>query len=354
MEPIVTTIIPTYKRPNMLRRAIESALNQTFRNIRILVLDNASNDETYDTVQKLAEKDSRVKYICHSQNIGAFNNFQFGLKLVDTSFFSILSDDDLILPDFYNTALEGFYQNPDACFFVTGVIHATPEGNILGMPMLTKWKSGYFQPPTGLITMLDCGHPEWTGVLFRKEIIRRIGFLDEEVGAAIDLDYLLRAAASTPYIVSLKPGAIYIVRPVSKNINIYPFKLFWPGLLNMISNLTRDTLLPINIKIYAANIISNTFKKQLFKLGLRYIYQNQFDDALDIANCLSDFYGQIIRARILKHLISIKDILALKAICKSMDFMGEIWLFRNKILHTKLQKNIKLFEEYEICLKIHE
>src|SRR5437016_10001362 len=100
-NPLIATIIPTYRRPKLLQRAIRSVLNQTYPHVQIRVYDNSSGDETASVVAELAKKDPRVKYHCHSQNIGSFKNFEYGLKQVDTEWFSILSDDDLILPEFY-------------------------------------------------------------------------------------------------------------------------------------------------------------------------------------------------------------------------------------------------------------
>jgi glycosyltransferase involved in cell wall biosynthesis len=69
--PLITVIIPTYRRPKMLGRAIRSVLNQTFPDLQVCVYDNASGDETTQVVVEFAERDSRVRYHCHAANIGA-------------------------------------------------------------------------------------------------------------------------------------------------------------------------------------------------------------------------------------------------------------------------------------------
>src|SRR3990172_8253160 len=106
-RPLITTIIPTYRRPALLRKAIESVLAQseTFPFFEILVCDNASGDETASVVSEFAEKDSRIKYFCHSHNIQAVPNFNFGMKQVKTPFFSVLADDNTLLPNFFRDAV---------------------------------------------------------------------------------------------------------------------------------------------------------------------------------------------------------------------------------------------------------
>ena len=84
---LITTIIPTYRRPQLLRRAVMSVLNQTMHNFKVCVYDNASGDETAAVVAEMAESDPRVEYYCHSSNLGAINNFNHGMKHVRTPYF---------------------------------------------------------------------------------------------------------------------------------------------------------------------------------------------------------------------------------------------------------------------------
>src|ERR1700677_685622 len=132
--PLITTIIPTYRRPHMLRRAIRSVLDQTYPHFKICVYDNASSDETADVVNAMASRDPRIHYYCHSENIGAQENFIFGLSRVDTPLFNLLSDDDFLLPEFFFLAASSLQDNPGAGFFFGGVLSADPEGQVLGFP----------------------------------------------------------------------------------------------------------------------------------------------------------------------------------------------------------------------------
>lgn len=88
LKPMITTIIPTYRRSQQLKQAIHSVLEQTYPHFQVCVYDNASGDDTASVVTEMAKADPRIKYFCHKENIGAFNNFQFGLKRVETPFFS--------------------------------------------------------------------------------------------------------------------------------------------------------------------------------------------------------------------------------------------------------------------------
>ena len=93
-SPKITCIIPTYQRPDLLKRAINSVLNQTYADFQICIYDNASGDETANTVAAFKKKDTRIHYTLHEKNIGMMANYQLAISKVNTPFFCILSDDD--------------------------------------------------------------------------------------------------------------------------------------------------------------------------------------------------------------------------------------------------------------------
>ena len=77
-KPLITTIIPTYQRPKLLRRAIKSGLNQNYPHFQVCVYDNASGDETETVVREFTAKDSRIQYFRQEKNRGgAFNSKLF-------------------------------------------------------------------------------------------------------------------------------------------------------------------------------------------------------------------------------------------------------------------------------------
>lgn len=93
-QPKISIIIPTFNRANYLKRAIESALSQNYKEIEIIVSDNASTDETPKIVKNYF-KDERFKYFRNQQNIGMVANWRKALyEYANGDFFLILSDDD--------------------------------------------------------------------------------------------------------------------------------------------------------------------------------------------------------------------------------------------------------------------
>jgi len=260
--PIITTVIPTYRRPKLLERAIRSALEQTYPHLQVCVYDNASGDDTEETVQRLCEADPRVRYFCHPANIGLQKNFIQAMERVETPFFSFLSDDDMLLPDFYETALAGFERYPEAVMSATVTLKMDQNGTILRAPML-NWKPGLYRPPEGFLAMLNDVHPDWTSVLFRKDVVSKAGVLDEETGAPSDLDYMLRVAANFSMVVSNKPGAIFSLHSggYSATVGVYTS----PGWLKLIENQTRDQAVPVHARTHARMVLTKRLIRRLIK-----------------------------------------------------------------------------------------
>ncbi len=294
-KPMITTIIPTYRRPKLLRRAIRSVLNQTYPHLQVCVYDNASNDETASVVAEIAKTDSRVKYYCHPENIGGFANFIYGLKHVDTPFFSFFSDDDVLLPNFYLMAMKGFDKFPDAMFSAGSTILITDKGRV-EMVDLSLWKrEGYYAPPEGLFALLN-GGPVWISNLFRKEVVKEVGLLDINTGALTDGDFVFRIAARFPIIVCKEPCAIFMIHDLSSCSSSLNLASIWPGYLNMIHNISEDKRIPLDARLRAEKMMTSNLKCYLFSFGFFFIKQKNFEDAYKIADILRKQYNQKTKA----------------------------------------------------------
>ncbi len=100
MLPLVSVIVPTYKRPNQIGRTIESVLKQTYSNIEIIVVDDNGRDsgfqkETFDAIKKYIEN---VKYIVHDINRGGSAARNTGWRKAGGKYITFLDDDDEIEP----------------------------------------------------------------------------------------------------------------------------------------------------------------------------------------------------------------------------------------------------------------
>lgn len=97
---LVSVGLPVHNGGNYLNRAINSLLNQTYKNIEIVISDNCSTDSTELLCRQFASDDERIKYIRQDSNIGHQKNFQYVLKKSSADFFMWAAHDDEWHPDF--------------------------------------------------------------------------------------------------------------------------------------------------------------------------------------------------------------------------------------------------------------
>jgi glycosyltransferase involved in cell wall biosynthesis len=274
MTARVTTVIPTYRRPKLLARAIQSALNQTFGDIQILVCDNASGDETASVVERFRSLDSRVRYHCHPRNIGAPANFNFAIARVDTPFFSMLSDDDILMPRFYEAALTEFERYPQAMAVIgVTVLFDAGLGRVVGCSSVIGYSAGLYEGARGLLEMAVKTPPIWTGILFRQDAVRRVGLLREwmEYG---DFDFMLRVGALCPYTVLHEPMAVFTGHKGSISAVIRP-RLMAQGYLKTIADLAADERIEISARNVATAILLGRYKRTLLRMACAAIADGQ-------------------------------------------------------------------------------
>ena len=95
MQPLVTVGIPTYNRPEGLRKTLLCITQQTYSNLQIIVADNCSENENVKiVVDEFVKKDPRVFYYRHDENMGVNFNFQFVLNKAEGLYFMWAADDD--------------------------------------------------------------------------------------------------------------------------------------------------------------------------------------------------------------------------------------------------------------------
>lgn len=120
-QPIVTIGVPTYNRAKSLTVALESIATQTYKNLEIIVSDNASTDETQEVVGNFSVKDKRILYFRQPRNIGANENFKFVLSQARGKYFIWFADDDTCSPRFIEQLVMCLDRHEDVVLAMTDV-----------------------------------------------------------------------------------------------------------------------------------------------------------------------------------------------------------------------------------------
>lgn len=108
---LITVGLTTYNRLEMLKKALTSLRNQTYKNIEIIIADNHSTDGTEEYCRECAAKDERIRYYRHDENIGIYNNGKFLAEQAKTKYALFICDDDWISENYIEEAVELINKN---------------------------------------------------------------------------------------------------------------------------------------------------------------------------------------------------------------------------------------------------
>lgn len=206
----ITIAIPTYRREILLLESVKSALDQiNYCNYEVLIVDN-DNENLYnikEKVMKIGKKynNKNIKYYRNDKNLGMTGNWNKCIELASGEYITILNDDDVLYTD-YLEKITKLIQGDKAIFFGIDV-----EKN--GILQNKKIKNGISKKRISLFDLF-LGYPiaSTLGILYRKDILLRIGGVKEKYYPTIDSNLLL------DYI--LESGAIYYRKKLSGKYRI--------------------------------------------------------------------------------------------------------------------------------------
>lgn len=106
--PLISFIVTSYNYGKFLTKTLESITAQTYGNYEIIIVDDASSDNSCEIANRFIEnnQDKRITLICHDKNRGQFAAMLTGLKNASGEFVSFIDSDDLILPDYAKVHLK--------------------------------------------------------------------------------------------------------------------------------------------------------------------------------------------------------------------------------------------------------
>ncbi|MFC1775251.1 glycosyltransferase family 2 protein [Patescibacteria group bacterium] len=184
-NPKITAIIVTYNRPDSVKLAIASVLNQTYRDFELVVVDNGVEVPAKEAVESF--NDSRIRYIQNDKNTDCAGGKNIGMKNAYGEFIAILDDDDEWFPEKLELQIEAFKQNPEAGFCFTAVNQIFDHGAFDSIV------------PDGMDDYYERALSKFGGFLsvtlmIKKSVIDDIGFMDEAFPSHTDIEWIIRIA----------------------------------------------------------------------------------------------------------------------------------------------------------------
>lgn len=182
--PKVSVIILTYNRAHFIPSAIKSVLNQTFQDFEIIVVDDASKDNTWEVVSGF--HDHRIRYIRHETNQGEAAGRNTGVMSASGQFVAFLDDDDEWMPEKLQMQIDVLEDSPPevGCVY-TGCLGIGKTGGILDITVPKK-RGDLFQE------LLMGSFITTSSLLLRRICFEKVGLFDEGISYGNDFDMWLR------------------------------------------------------------------------------------------------------------------------------------------------------------------
>jgi len=190
MKTLVSVIIPTYNRAEFLKIAIESVLNQTFKEFELLIIDDGSTDNTKDIVNSF--NDEKIRYIHYTENQGPSYARNIGIKNSQSNFIAFLDSDDSWKKEKLEIQYKTMMENPEYLLSHTEEIWYK-DGRILNPKKIHKKQHGdVFRQSLRLCAI------SMSTVMVRRKLFEIVGLFDEKLIVCEDYDMWLRVTARFP------------------------------------------------------------------------------------------------------------------------------------------------------------
>lgn len=115
-HPLVSVIIPCYNAEKYVDSAVRSIINQTYKNLEIIVTDDCSTDGTFAILKKFATEDSRIKLYKNEINLKIVKTLNKMVQLAKGKYIARMDADDISLPNRIEKQVEFLEENPDIAF----------------------------------------------------------------------------------------------------------------------------------------------------------------------------------------------------------------------------------------------
>lgn len=189
-DPLVSVLIPAYNASEFIGQALLSIVSQTYRNLEILVCDDASTDDTLACIRAIDDK--RIRLLKNDSNQGYLRTVNRLASEARGEFMCFQDADDYSHPDRIATQLDAFRSHPDLGLVGTNYAVINPKGKVV-------FKRAAETRPEVLKKMLETHNPfQKPSIMFSRAVYEKVGMYRESFlqlgNISEDFDWILRAS----------------------------------------------------------------------------------------------------------------------------------------------------------------
>jgi len=184
--PTISVIMSVHNAGRFLAPAVESILNQTFRDLDFIIIDDGSTDASRELLERFAKRDQRVKLICQ-ENQGLTASLNCAIALAKSDLLARMDADDLALPDRLGIQVRYMQQHPEVVL-LGGAYELIDEAG-RALTILTPPQDDATLQEHCLSGRTPICHPL---AMMRSDAVRNVGGYDPQLTVAQDLDLWLK------------------------------------------------------------------------------------------------------------------------------------------------------------------
>lgn len=198
----VSVICTAYNHENFVEEALRSVIEQTYDNVELIVIDNASTDDTAQKIREFCRHNSGIRFIANTRNKGLCTAFNQGLRYASGKYVIDLSADDVLLPDRIARQVAFFESLPEDYGVIFSNAHyIDAQSKLLHLHYQTDEDGRTLEEiPSGDVyrAVLEKYFICTPTMMMRRSLLHRLGGYDESL-AYEDFDFWVRSAVICPY-----------------------------------------------------------------------------------------------------------------------------------------------------------
>jgi glycosyltransferase involved in cell wall biosynthesis len=183
--PTVSVIIPTYNRAHLVKRGIRSVLAQTYGDFELIIVDDASKDNTREVIKSFDDK--RIRYICHKENRCAPETRNTGIRTAIGEYIALLDDDDEWLPTKLEEQINGFKTSSGRTGVVYSGFEVRDQNGRIVQTTFPEFRDNLY------IRLLERNMIGGSSIpMIKSECFKKVGLFDKFLKSCQDWDIWLR------------------------------------------------------------------------------------------------------------------------------------------------------------------
>ena len=276
---MITVVIATYNHAHYLPIQLTSIIRQGASVSRIIVVNDASTDDTADVLEKMQMNEPRLTHINLSDNVGCINAQHIGLRHVDTDFFAFVAADDFMMPDWAEKSLNALRSAPDIGMCLSRAFVASETSAAVTKTVLPKRLRG------AVLSPMDFHHSVMqygTWMESNNMLIRTSAYEEKFVKFASAGAF---ADGIMMYVLGLKAGAVILDEP---------FSVFFER-EGSLSGSTGTPRVGVTLVQELSNVLRTTPCVELIdrQLAVRILQRNTYTYLMQAAHELTSKYSQL-------------------------------------------------------------